>query len=157
MNTRSSNTRFGKRTLSPAAVLIIGALIGVTAVALWMAAASAGETLSLRGVDPARLQATGVTLSPPTGKATLSVAQARLTVRDRFPGGTIEDLRLVQYQDSHRNPPVNCLCWVASVSGYTRSLPGGQPGGPRMVLGGPVVVAIKAEDGSLVEWWQAQG
>jgi hypothetical protein len=140
----------GKRLLIAFGALMLA--VAGTVIILKAAGAAAAPTPSLTTVDSFALSASGISLGPPEAAPGISEDEAHVLILQRYPNATISEMLLAQYH-SRRIPAPSTLCWVASVAGVTRRLPI-PPGMPPRVLSGPLVVAIDAQTGDLLETWQ---
>lgn len=109
---------------------------------------------ALSTVDAAVLERAGIMLAIPEGTPTFQKSEAELLILNRYrvPNVTISEIVLSQYR-SRRIPGPGTLCWVASVAGIKRQI--SAPGAPLRILTGPLVVAVDAATGTVLETWQS--
>lgn len=134
----------------------VGALLASATVVVFFrfAGATTVAAPALNSVDMAVLSRAGITLAAPAGIPAIQKDEAELIILNRYrvPNVAITEIVLAQYQ-SRRISGTGTLCWVASVAGINRQI--SAPGAPLRILTGPLVVAVDATTGSVLETWQS--
>jgi hypothetical protein len=129
---------------------------GVVAVALifTLSAASPQPIPGLKAAPAEQLASAGITFRAPSAPAVISSDVATRAALVQVPGGTVDQIILADFTDTHRSPAVSGLVWAVS---FRPSAAVVRPGGPAVGHSDAmaplvyIVILIDANTGEFVE------
>jgi hypothetical protein len=117
-------------------------------------ATGAPQPPSLASIDAATLQQEGITLGTPTGAAVVSQASVEQQAQRRFPGSSVNQTVLAEFNDTHHSPAIQALAWVVSLSpppGFRGPSNGGRSSTQGVANASYLVLVFDAGTGAFVE------